>query len=74
MEYVCYTISKSENGWTICACGRAVLVCKQKRTALTAAMCAKKLMLVGAIATNGANAIDAAPGGCDACRGVQAAR
>ena len=35
---------------------------------------AKKLMLVGAIATNGANTIDAAPGGCDACRGVQAAR
>jgi hypothetical protein len=36
MEYGCYTISKSDTGWTICASGSAVLDCKQKKTALTA--------------------------------------
>jgi hypothetical protein len=46
MEYGCYTISKSDTGWTICASGSAVLDCKQKRTALTAAIRAKQLMLL----------------------------
>jgi hypothetical protein len=46
MEYGYYTISKSDTGWTICASGSAVLDCKQRKTALTAAIRAKQLMLL----------------------------
>lgn len=74
MEYGCYTVSKSDSGWTVCACGRAVLDCKQKRKALTAAMRAKQLMLGKAAVMDAPSPSAAAPGGCDACTGVQAER
>jgi hypothetical protein len=61
MEYGCYTISKSDTGWTICASGSAVLDCKQKRTALTAAIRAKQLMLLDRAAMDRPNAMENTP-------------
>ena len=66
MEYGCYTISKSDTGWTICASGSAVLDCKQKRTALTAAIRAKQLMLL--------DRAENIPTAAMACSRVRAAR
>ena len=61
MEYGCYTISKSDTGWTICASGSAVLDCKQKRTALTAAIRAKQLMVLDRAAMDRPNAMENTP-------------
>ena len=46
MEYGCYTISKSDTGWTICASGSAVLDCKQKKPRSPLQSGQSKLMLL----------------------------